>query len=86
MAGDVLTIEGDKQDGEPLIRPAMRNGRRLPSVATLEQARAHAASALARLPRHLAALGSAPAYPVTVAPALKALADEVDRAMAATDQ
>jgi nicotinate phosphoribosyltransferase len=82
MAGDVLTVEGDKQDGEALIGPAMRDGRRLPSVASLAQARAHAARELARLPRHLAALEAGPAYAVTVAPALKALADAVDRAMA----
>jgi len=83
MAGDTLTVEGDRQDGEALIVPAMRDGRRLASLATLRQARDHAARELGRLPPHLHALESGPAYKVTVAPALRALADDVDRAMAA---
>jgi nicotinate phosphoribosyltransferase len=82
MAGDTLTVEDDAQEGEALIRPAMRDGRRLASVATLAEARSHAARELARLPPHLTSLEAGPAYPVAVAPALKALADEVDRAMA----
>ena len=87
MAGDVLTLEDDdRQEGEALLRPVMRDGRRLPALATLVEARTHAARELARLPRHLAALEDGPAYAVTVAPALRALADEVDRAMARDEQ
>jgi nicotinate phosphoribosyltransferase len=82
MAGDTLTVEGDKQDGEALIVPAMRDGRRLAAVATLRQARDRAARELGRLPADLHALETGSAYPVTVAPALRMLADDVDRAMA----
>jgi nicotinate phosphoribosyltransferase len=84
MAGDTLTVEGDRQEGEALILPAMRDGRRVAGLPTLAEARAHAAQELARLPAYLHALKDGPAYPVAVAPALRALADEVDRAMART--
>ena len=83
MAGDGLSLEDDAHEGETLIRPVMRDGRRLASVATLAEARAHAARELKRLPTHLASLDAGPAYPVSVAPALRALADDVDRAMEA---
>ncbi|HZW52095.1 MAG TPA: nicotinate phosphoribosyltransferase, partial [Rudaea sp.] len=45
MAGDVVSLEHDKQPGEPLLQPAMRGGRRL-AQPVLEQARHHAAANL----------------------------------------
>ncbi len=80
MAGDVLTCEGDSQGGEALIAPVMRAGRRLAPLPGLEEARAHAASELRRLPPALRSLEPAPAYPVEVATALRHLAEEADRA------
>jgi len=79
MLGDVLTVEGDAQPGEPLIRPVMRGGRRLAPAEPLAEIRARAARELAALPEPLRALETRPAYPVTVAPALRRLADAVDR-------
>lgn len=80
MAGDALTVEGDEQAGEPLIRPVMRAGRRLAPAEPLAALRERAARELARLPAPLRALETSPPYPVIVAPALQALAEEVDRA------
>jgi nicotinate phosphoribosyltransferase len=82
MAGDTLTVEGDPQAGNPLLRPAMRNGRRTGGLETLAQARAHAAAELARLPAPLQRL-EAMAYPVAIAPALHALAAACDARQAA---
>jgi len=79
MAGDVISLETDAQQGEPLLRPVMRGGRRLAPQPTLEQCRAHAARELARLPAPLRALELGAAYPVTVADALVRLAAELDR-------
>jgi nicotinate phosphoribosyltransferase len=79
MAGDVLTLESDAQDGEPLLVPVMRAGQRLDPPERLAVARERAAHNLARLPQHLRDLQSQPAYPVTVAQALHDLAAEVDR-------
>ena len=78
MARDVLTVEGDRQTGEPLIQPAMRQGKRLPGLPTLAAARQHASEELARLPEPLRQLAPL-RYLVAVAPALKALVAEVDR-------
>jgi nicotinate phosphoribosyltransferase len=84
MSGDLLTRDGDVHPGEALLRPIMRGGRRLPGLATLEQARARTRTELARLPDTLRSLEPAPPYTVTVSSALTALAEEVDREQAAT--
>jgi len=68
FARDVITVEGDAQPGEALILPVMRAGRRLPQPS-LAESRARCLADLARLP----------APSVEIAPALRALADEVDR-------
>jgi nicotinate phosphoribosyltransferase len=68
FARDVVTVEGDAQPGEPLIVPAMRGGKRLPQPE-LAESRARCLKDLARLP----------APSVEIAPALRALADAVDR-------
>jgi nicotinate phosphoribosyltransferase len=79
MAGDLLTIDADRQAGEPLLVPVMRAGRRVAPPEPLAAIRERARRELARLPAHLRALHTAPAYPVTIAPALSALAQDVDR-------
>lgn len=79
MASDILTVEGDKQDGEPLIVKVMRGGRRIGATPTLAQIRARAAADLARLPEPLRQLQQGVDYPVAVSDALKALAVEADR-------
>ena len=83
MSGDLLTLDGDVHPGEPLLNPVMRNGRRLPGLETLQQARVRARAHLARLSDALRSLEAAPPYPVTVSNALKALAEDVDRGQAA---
>ena len=82
MSGDVLTVEGDAQEGEALVRPVMRHGKRVASLPTLDEARDHAKAQLERLPERLARLEHAD-YPVEITPALRDLADEVDRRVAA---
>ncbi len=54
MTGDVLTLETDPQPGEALIRPVMRNGKRVQAPETLTDIRRRAAEQLQRLPRQLA--------------------------------
>jgi nicotinate phosphoribosyltransferase len=79
MAGDVLSLEDDAQDGEPLLRPVMRDGRVIERRPALAEARALCAAELERLPAPLRRLETGPAYPVEIAPALRALAAAVDR-------
>lgn len=82
MLEDVLTVEGDRQDGEALIKPVMRRGRRLAGAEPLDAIRKRCAGDLGRLPPALRGLEPATTYPVTVAPALRELAAAVDRAIA----
>ena len=79
IAGDILSVVDDKQEGEPLIVPAMQGGKRLGSKPSLANIRAHAARELERLPPPLRRLETGAAYPVQPADALTRLAAEVDR-------
>jgi nicotinate phosphoribosyltransferase len=86
MAGDVLALHDDRQAGEPLLIPVMRNGQRLGVAPTLEDIRRKATDGLAQLPEPQRRLDEGAArLPVTVAPGLIALAEEVDRRTAARD-
>jgi nicotinate phosphoribosyltransferase len=78
MVGDVLTVESDEREGEALITPVMRQGRRLDALAGLEACRQHAAGNLNRLPKALGRLEQAAAYPVEVSEALRGMTAEVD--------
>jgi nicotinate phosphoribosyltransferase len=84
MRGDVLTLEDDRQAGEPLLATVMQGGRRLEAAPDLAAIRAHARAELAALPEPLKALGPCPPYPVQVSPAIRALAEEADRAVEAS--
>ena len=78
MTGDVLTVAGDVQDGDPLIRPYMKDGKRLATPETLADIRLRAAEGLRSLPRHLRELRDTPPYPVDVSPALKKMKLDVE--------
>ena len=86
MAGDIISLEGDKQPGEPLIAPAMQAGRRLVPSPTLAQIRERAARELERLPEPLRRLQTGASYPVAVSDALKRLAADVDGQAAGHDE
>jgi nicotinate phosphoribosyltransferase len=79
MSGDTLSVETDKQDGEPLVVPAMAGGKRVAPAETLDAMRARAAQDLAKLPETHRRREAGAAYPLTVAPALEALAREADK-------
>ena len=77
---DILALHDERQPGTALLQPAMRSGGRLAPALELGAIRAYARAQLAQLPEHLKSLEHAePAYRVEVTPALRALADEVDR-------
>jgi nicotinate phosphoribosyltransferase len=79
MAGDVLTVEDNLQEGEALLQPCLVAGKRVSPAPPLSALRQRAADQLAQLPEHLRQLRVDPPYPVTIAPALQRLAQEVDR-------
>jgi len=78
MAGDILSVEGDNQGGEPLIELVMQGGKRLGSSPTLAQIRTRAARDLERLPEPVRRLEPDASYPVEVSETLTRLAAEVD--------
>lgn len=82
FCGDILSAEGDAHIGEPMIQPAMRNGRRCAPSASLADIREHAAQQLACLPEPLRRLERGATCPVQVAESLVLLAAELDRSTA----
>ncbi|MDX1376968.1 MAG: nicotinate phosphoribosyltransferase, partial [Burkholderiales bacterium] len=84
LAHDRLALADEKLDGEALIQPVMRDGRRLAPAPRLAELRARTLAALDTLPESLRALEPAPApYVPEVTDAVRALADAVDRRQAA---
>jgi nicotinate phosphoribosyltransferase len=78
IAADVVARLAEPAKGEALLWPAMRAGRRVDSLASLTEARAHAAASLARLPAPLRQLE--PGFvPVQISQEIRRLAAEMDR-------
>ena len=82
MLGDVVTVEGDDQPGEPLLKPVMKAGRRIESAPTLAEVRARVARELEKLPEPLRSLDPEASYPVAIAEPLQRLTEETDRRLA----
>jgi nicotinate phosphoribosyltransferase len=82
MADDTISLEDDRQTGEPLIVPVMREGRRLTPSQTFAESRARLGRELESLPDALRGLATAEPYAVVVGEALTRLAAEVDRRLA----
>jgi len=83
MAGDLLALEGDPQEGEPLIRLVMQGGRPLAPPPSLADLRARVADASARLPPGLKSILPSDHYGVAISRALVELTAAVDRRLAA---
>lgn len=79
FAADYLSLEDHHQPGEPLLRPVMKDGRRLADRESLNTARDRVRAQLAALPPALSANQTASAYPVHIAPELRRLAEQMDR-------
>ena len=78
LACDVVSLANERQEGEALLRPVMRGGRRLSDIPDLAANRTHARDQMARLPEPLARL--APYHhPVEIGAPLRELALQLDR-------
>src|SRR5208282_3836436 len=78
FARDLVSLAGERYEGDPLLRPVMRGGRRLPDLPDLRASRVRATDQLTRLPRPLAGL-EAYHYPVEIGEPLRELAAALDR-------
>ncbi|HEY1981881.1 MAG TPA: nicotinate phosphoribosyltransferase, partial [Xanthobacteraceae bacterium] len=87
MIGDILSLDSGAvapaANGEPLVRPVMRHGKRIAPSPSLDEIRRHAKRALERLPEALRRLEPDARYPVEVADDLTRLAADVDRRLEA---
>ena len=79
MAGDTLTLDGDRQPGRPLLATVMRSGRRLAASPPLAAVRTYARTQLDALPPALRSIDNAFPYAVEVAAPLRDLARQVDQ-------
>ena len=89
MCGDTLALADEPIEGEPLLKPVMRGGRRLEPQPSLHAIRTHAKSQLAGLPAPMRSLGAAAPYAPVCSKALRDLGNQVDqrlRALAETDR
>lgn len=78
MDSDVVTLESEMKAGEALLRPVMRNGKRLPRLATLPEIRQRVAEQLSRLPQAMRSLERAEPYPVVISDSLRQLAESLN--------
>jgi nicotinate phosphoribosyltransferase len=82
--GDVVSTEDDRHSGEMLLRPIMRDGKRVTgALPALSEIRERTTRQFRQLPPALRSLEPGSAFPVTIAPRLEQLAVEVDRRLAA---
>jgi nicotinate phosphoribosyltransferase len=75
---DVVTLIDDEQPGQPLLTPAVRNGKAVADTPDLAAIRARVEEGLRRLPDGLRSLTRRSDYPVEIGPALRALARQVE--------
>ena len=79
MQEDYIALEDESLTGESLLKPCMRNGKRLSPPVPLEQCRKHAVRQLDQLPDKLRSLQAAPPYPIHISQKIRDLANRLDR-------
>ena len=79
FSGDTIALETESCAGEPLMLPAMRDGRRLETSQSLDQLRERTRKSLAALPERLKSLTGPAEYPVAVSETVRELAAAIDR-------
>ena len=77
ISGDIVALLDEPVEGEPLLQPAMRGGRRVVEFPTLAEARVRAAESLRRLPAPLQRLEPG-SVPVEISQGIRRLAAELD--------
>jgi nicotinate phosphoribosyltransferase len=70
-ARDIIALEHENIQGEPLLQKVMEKGKMLRNQPSLEEIRKTVLDSLSRLPNRFKRLRNAPKYPVTLSPELK---------------
>jgi nicotinate phosphoribosyltransferase len=79
MVRDILTIEGNKESGQALLKFFMNKGKRISKPLSLEEIKKHTLEQLKGLPPHLKNLQTTPLYPVVISGKLLRLKEEVEK-------
>ncbi len=79
LAYDSLTTAEDRQNGEALLQPVMRRGKRLHPPEPLSVLRERVAAQLERLPVPLRSIDQQAGYRVEISPALQRLTETTDQ-------
>jgi nicotinate phosphoribosyltransferase len=77
FTSDLVTLDSEAHQGEALMLPFMRGGRRVAPAQSMQETRAYARDQLARLPAALRRLEPF-VYPVAIGASLKDLAEALD--------
>jgi len=77
FAEDIIALENEKIDGEPLLVKVMENGKIVYNLPSLEDIRRTALENISRLPEKYKKLRGAPRYSVKLSPKLKKLRKEL---------
>jgi nicotinate phosphoribosyltransferase len=78
LGHDIVTMLSDPQEGDPLLFPVMKAGRRLAPSPALDDIRKEVTTALSRLPDWMRGLDVSSPYDVRISQALHDLAETVD--------
>ncbi len=78
IAEDVLALEDETAEGEPLLTPVMQGGKRLNAPEPLERIRERAARSLASLPDSCRKLENGDSVPVRISEGLQQLVRDMD--------
>ena len=79
LVEDILTTKGDVREGEPLLQPVMRQGKRLSPHESLPSIRMRVVEELASLPSPIKALETPVSFEVEISEALQRLTAETNR-------
>ncbi len=76
---DVIALDSEAGQGEPLLTQVVRGGRPLGPLPTLEQIRSRVAAQIEKLPAPWKSLEASPEFRVEISPSIRNLADRIDK-------
>src|SRR5581483_2432766 len=83
---DVVALESEDYDAEPILKMVMHDGRRVIPQTSLAKVRARSAGEVARIPESVRRLKRPEGYPVSISSELKLMLGEVRQRFARRDQ
>jgi len=77
LVKDIIALDGEEVEGEPLLVKVMEKGETVCELPTLETIRNRALENFSKLPEEYKALRAMPIYPVELSPELRKMTDEL---------